>query len=331
MDHTRIDIPIQSPVASLNWRGDVLIDWAGGNRVIGLNGEDSGSKFITSFGFDAAVQSPSGRYSVLYERLGTKAVVFERANHVREFNRSYYFANSYEYPIALFTHPDGRDLIAHCPDEYNRIEIEELATGKRLTGNVERKPDDFFHSRLAVSPDQRRLLSTGWIWHPLNSAALWSIDSALVDPRTLDVSKAPDGGAGVEINDATFVDSDRVLLSSNLGAEDFAYDRVSPFRTGHVGIFDLRRDAFELVTGLSERVGSMLWLGDGMFVGFYETPRVFDLATGKVTFRWPDIATPRQDSSIILHYESLPPLALDPVRRRFAVAANDRITVIQFR
>ena len=49
----------------------------------------------------------------------------------------------------------------HCPREYNRLEVEVAATGERLTPEVDRRPQDFFHSRLAVSPDGLRLLSAG--------------------------------------------------------------------------------------------------------------------------------------------------------------------------
>jgi hypothetical protein len=34
---------------------------------------------------------------------------------------------------------------------------------------------DFFHSRLAVSPDGRFLLSAGWVWHPLSLAEIYEL------------------------------------------------------------------------------------------------------------------------------------------------------------
>jgi hypothetical protein len=329
MEYRRLEIPIQAPVKSLCWYGESLIDWGGGNRVYALDGKASYPNVNWSYRFDAAVQSPSGRYAAIYERLGTKAVLLDRGKFLRELNRSFYHAGVYEYPIVLFEQPDGRELIAHCPDQYHQLEIDEVATGKRLTGSLNRKPADFFHSRLAVSPDQSRLLSAGWIWHPFDSASTWSIAEALADGRTLDVPGSPGTESSVEINGAIFVDANRVLVSSNPDADDLADEENSSLRPGHLAIFNLESKNFEIITKTEQPIGTMLWLGDGRIISFYETPKVIDVDTGRVICRWPDIATGKQSSSIIHHVDRIPALALDSAHKRFAVASNDRITVVQ--
>jgi hypothetical protein len=53
---------------------------------------------------------------------------------IREVNRSYYHADAYRYPLALFTLPDGRTGVVHCPEDYNRLEIDDARTGHRLVG-----------------------------------------------------------------------------------------------------------------------------------------------------------------------------------------------------
>lgn len=159
MEYRKFEIAVKAPVRSLCWNGDSLIDWAGGNRIFELDGKVSHPSVSWAYRFDAAVQSPSGHVAVIYERLGTKAILLDRGKCIRELNRSFYHAHVYEYPIVLFEHPDGRELIAHCPEDYNQLEIEEVATGKRLTESSSRKPADFFHSRLQVSLDQTRLLT----------------------------------------------------------------------------------------------------------------------------------------------------------------------------
>lgn len=330
LEHQRLDVPLKNPVGSLCWAGDALVDWAGGNRVIHLDGRDLGSRVIWGFRFDAAVQSPTGRYAAIYERLGTKAVLMDRGRVLRELNRSYYFANTYEYPIVFFTHPDGRELIAHCPENYNQIEIDEVATGNRLTAGIEREPADFFHSRLAVSPDGTRLLSAGWIWHPFNSVSTWRITDALADARDLDKLNPSDGAVCVEINDAAFIDSDRILVSSSPEAQDLSEDERGEFGPGHLGILNPATSEIVSLSKVEETLGRMLWLGDGRVLGLYETPKVLDMRTGKVIHRWPDIVTGKQDSSIISHLDSLPTIAVDPVGRRVAVAVPDRISVLLF-
>jgi hypothetical protein len=87
---------------------------------------------------------------------GTKALLLEAGGEViRELNRSYYCTEAYRYPLALFTLPDRRTGLVHCPEHYNRLEVEVARTGELLTGSQDRDPGDFFHSRLAVSPDGR--------------------------------------------------------------------------------------------------------------------------------------------------------------------------------
>ncbi len=329
MHHHVRNIPLDSPVSSLCWSGNTLIDWAGGNRVIDFNGGANLRQRIWSYRFDAAVQSPSGRYAAIYEQTGTKALLLERGELIRELNRSYYCANAYEYPIGFLTHPDGRELIAHCPEEYDQLEIDDAATGERLTSHRDRNPVDFFHSRLAVSPDNRRLLSAGWQWHPINMVSTWSIAEALADGRALDAVGSPYRFVDAEVNDAVFVDSERLLLSSSPDAENFG-NNDSPLRAGTLSVFNLQNDTFESTATLEETTGPMLWLGNDLVVGLYEHPKIINVRTGQVVFRLTEVATGKRSGCIFDRSNSLPKLALDPPHRRLAVAHPDRITVVEF-
>ncbi len=69
-------------------------------------------------------------------------------------------------------------------------------------------------------------------------------------------------------------------------------------------------------------------LGDYV-IGFYEHPKLIDLATGEIIVRWPDLTTGKQNGSIIHHLDQIPSIALDPSHKRFAVADAEKITVIQ--
>jgi hypothetical protein len=75
--------------------------------------------------------------------LGTKGVVLKNGETLRQIDRSFFHANAYEYPVALFHEPGGRLLLAHCPKSYCAIELEEAETGRPLTATAERKPCDF--------------------------------------------------------------------------------------------------------------------------------------------------------------------------------------------
>lgn len=81
---------------------------------------------------------------------------------VRRLHRCDYYASAFVFPLALWVSDSGHTLLAHCPDDYNRVEIDDVDAGERLTAEAGREPRDFFHSRLAVSPSGRRLLTAGW-------------------------------------------------------------------------------------------------------------------------------------------------------------------------
>lgn len=186
---TSTELRIQAPgVRSLVWDGDVLIDWVAGGARYGLDGEVAAADVCYAYPFDAAVALPSSGFAVIYTRLGTKGLVLQDGKTLREINRSFYRADVYEYPIALFRLASGRAVMAHCPQDYCQLDIEDLATGELLTRSSARKPDDIFHSRLAASPDGRFLLSAGWLWHPVDCVGLYDIEQALADPTHLDGS-----------------------------------------------------------------------------------------------------------------------------------------------
>src|SRR5918993_3491560 len=104
----RFTIPIEQPVRSLCWDGDFLVDWAGGGIRYSLEGRSSRlRKIYYPYRFDRAVILPNTEYTILYEVLGTKGLVLKNGEQVREINRSYYFANAFEFPVTALLLPDG--------------------------------------------------------------------------------------------------------------------------------------------------------------------------------------------------------------------------------
>lgn len=316
----RTIIPIKSGYQprTLCWHGDELVDWARTIRYQ-LDGTSSGPEINYAYPFDHAVCSPSGAYVVLYEQLGTKGLILKSGNIVREINRSFYHAHVYEYPVALFTLPDGREVIAHCPEEYNVIQIEEVESGNRLTTRSGESAD-FFHSRLQVSSDSKYLLSAGWVWHPWDTIQLFDIAQALETPESLDRYWSTDlieTSVG-EINTAAFNGTDLIVFAGEVEEEEIL----------RLSIYSIQANAIQSSCVLDSPAGTLMPLGD-VAVSFYESPKLLDLAKGTVLQRWPELSTGRQNSSIISHLGCLPAIALDPMNRRFAVADSEKITVVQ--
>src|SRR5262245_18625292 len=320
------------PARSLCWDGNELIDWAGGARYR-LDHTVIPPNVRYPFSFDQAVTSPDGQYIALVERLGTKGLLLKNGTIIREINRSYYYARDYEYPMTFLTLPDNRTALAHCPDKYCKIEIEDVESAKRLTAR-DTAPIDFFHSRLASSRTSKYLLSAGWIWHPFNDVRVYNIGQVLLEPSQLDqisLNYRAFARPGVGVNNAAFWGEDNLIITTNNETYDPSdIDECDRYLMQHdcIGVYDLGSNCLVSQASLEEPAGRIMPLGS-FVVGFYRYPRLIDLATGRIVQRWPELTTGEQNSSIVLDDKKLPPIALDPDNNRFAVASPECVTIIQ--
>lgn len=320
-------------VKSLVWEGDVLVDWVGGGRRFRLDGTVEPRRANYTYRFDVAAVSPDGAYQVLYERLGTKGLVLRHGTILREIDRSFYHASTYDYPVALGRLPSGRVVLAHCPEEYNELHLEDAETGERLT----RRPSqamDFFHSRLDFSPDGRFLSSAGWIWHPVDALCVFDVERALREPAHLD-------GPGVlevaytelDVQAATFLPGDRVAVASSEGTPGEAFgEDAEPYTCGllplSLGMFSLPAGHLDSLAAVGEPLGTLHTIGR-LVLSLHEHPKLVDPATGRIVRRWPELHTGRQVSCLSVFLPAPPPpFALNPSSGRFAVADEENITVI---
>ena len=321
---TRISIP---RVRSLVWHGNTLFDWVDGGRQFTLDGEIRDGRVRYAFPFDAAVASPSGEYSAIYTRLGTKGLILRQGKVLREINRSYYQADVYEFPIALIRLETGREVIVHCPSRYNQLEIEDLATGESLTNSTNRNPSDFFHSRLAGSPDGKFLVSAGWVWHPIDVVQLYDLAAAVADPRHLD-------GNGLGIKAWADDGCSAAFLPNGQLAVDlvgFELDDEAPNSlTEALYLFDPSLPRTPKVVRRTDRLGMMMTVGTHHMLGLYEHPKLIDLRTGEIEQRWPHIKCGTQVSSILAGGALIPPIALDDFGQRCAIADAGGINVLEF-
>ncbi len=325
---TRLVLPAQN-VRSLCFRGDTLVDLLSWLTIYRFDGTtERANKYLDYSCFDAATLSPSGRHGVVYKRLGTKGVVVKENFVVREINRSYYHAEEYEYPICLFALPNGREVIAHCPEEYNRIEIDDLKTGERLTARLDAVPNSF-HSRLAASATGASLLSTGWAWPPsAGDVEVYDVVAMLSRrPNSKEEGMPADRDRfcfpfSCDFTSATFLNDESIVASYTTSVYSGG---VAP-NLRVISVFRKSDEAEPTPALLEDDAGMLMPVGDDWVVGFYDHPKLIHYATGRVVYHWSELKTGRQTSS--LYRTPLPPLALDPVQRRFAVAGPDSITVM---
>lgn len=324
-EKARYSIPLdyENQLRSLCWIDDYLVDYAGGLQTFRLDGTKTDIK--VSFGslFDNAVATDDGEYSVIYQTLGTKGILLKQGNILREINRSYYCAEAFEYPIT-FLNIDEKVCIAHCPDEYNVIEIEDVETGIRLT-EKERPQRDFFQSRLQTSPNQKMILSAGWIWHPLDAFELYDLSEGVSNPQVF-IPFRDENFKNInlwEINNATFIDDKRLLLSGTGNSEnEDASEEIS------IAVYDLEKQITISQVKIDEPTGLLMPLNENFAVGFYEYPKIFDLGSGELVCKWSDISTDKRNSSIIWHTDNLSKIAIDRKNKRFAVGTKNTIEVI---
>ncbi|GAA3393384.1 hypothetical protein [Streptomyces roseoviridis] len=318
-------------VRSLVWDGEDLVDRVDGGRRWTSDGVEHLSGRVYAYPFDRAVVSPSGRYTVAYTERGTKALLLDGRRIVRELDRSYYHAKDFDYPVALGALSDGREVLVHCPETYEVIEVEDVATGERLT-HGERTPTDVFHSRLAMSPDGRRLLSAGWLWSPFGIARVYDLEQALTEPAALDgEGLLPSWSwANAEIEAACWLDGDRLAVATGEDEdEDAEADEGDPAVLGprQLGVWSMseRRWLHRHRVGLP--MGTLIGHGRTV-IALCAYARLIDVASGAVLAEWPEVeVSPRVGSYGVRHVPT-PVAALHPDGSRLAVAQPDGIAII---
>jgi hypothetical protein len=223
--------------------------------------------------------------------------------------------------VAIFKWKTGQIVIAHCPNKYCRIEIEEIETGHPLTSR-ETTSADIFHSQLQVSPNGRWLISAGWVWQPFEIVSLYDLEAVARKPEVLDDpwNACPEGGWGDDIKTAAFINGDRVLLAGD--NEDTEY-------TPLFHVYDLEAGKFVSKIQLADTPGLLMPVGDCV-IGFWEHPKLIEISSGKIVQRWEDIDSGHRNGSFINKEDPHVPIAMDPFNKRFAVGSSDRITVIEF-
>ncbi|MET4927077.1 hypothetical protein P3L51_32780 [Streptomyces sp. PSRA5] len=322
-------------VRSLVWDGDDLLDPVGGWRRWSPDGtEHRRERRGYGRGYDRAVTSPSGRWTVVYAERGTSGVLLDGRRVVRELPRDEYHAEDYDYPVGLGALSDGREVLVHCPENYDRLQIEDVATGERLAGGTAEATAGTFHSRPAVSPGGRWLMSAGWVWHPAGVCRVYDLDRAVTDPSVLD-------GHGLlnhwplidaEADSACWLDGDRLaLVTGDIGGdpeEDGTVDDERELGQHQLGVWSCSTATWLHRHDLPGPIGTILGCGEAV-LALYGHPRLFDNRTGGLVAQWPRLAMPRRQGSYGVTHKPSPVAAVHPDGGRVALALKDGIAVIR--
>ncbi|MFD1469937.1 hypothetical protein ACFQ48_17040 [Hymenobacter caeli] len=328
MRHQTLEAPGLQTIA---WVGDALVDWACAGQLYGLDGErrQLGESHY-SFSFDRALTSTDGQYAFLYQKLGTKGLLLKNGEMLREINRSYYHAETYEYPAAFVT-VEGTTYLVHCPVEYCQLDFENVETGELVTNTPARSPTDFFHSRLEISPGGTYLMSKGWYWHPWNGIQVFDIWACLRDPLLLDNCLEMSPETGSEISSAGFVTNNTVLLvasGEDSAQEDEDEDEVDALPPGRLAVWNVETKEFSPAVSSPWPFGNVFPIDENRAWDLYQYPKIIDIKTGEVLAKLELLNTGRQSSSIIRYLDFVPAIVFNPQTKRIAVKIDNQVEVL---
>ena len=308
---------------TIDWLNDSVVDWVCGGQLYSLNG---GQKQIGTshyaFSFDASITSADGQYAFVYKRLGTKGLLLKHGEIIREINRPYYHAETYEYPAAFITFHDKTYLV-HCPFDYCRLDFEEVETGKIVTDVKDRKPNDVFHSRLTISPDNKHLMVCGWVWQPMDIVELYNIADCFENPHLLDKSGLH-ADFGTEINAASFINESSILMSSS---EEFDDDSLLPPK--HIAIWNFITNKLSAPVKTACELGNLFAIDENRAWDMYKFPKLINIQTGEVESKIEDIDSGLQNSSICRNDCDFPQIRFNRNNSQIAVRIDStRIEII---
>ncbi len=301
-------------VRSLCWDGDELVDWVGGGQRWTLDGRALPPVREPEAVFDDAVVLPGSPWAAVFEQRGETGLLLRDGRPWRPLTRAEHCASCYSYPIALFRLADGRAVIAHCPESYCCLQIDDLETGTTLAACPLAAADDYFPAGLEVSPCGRWLLSAaGWVWHPISNVRVYDIDAALRDPATL-------GGEGLPIAvwadcaDASFLPDSRLLVTLTGNWADLD-DGVH--HEDELALYDLAAPATPRRWPLDGWTCGVMALGCDHAFTFHGHLRLVALDGLRELRSWPSLTL---DVGV---------RAFDSALGRVAWAQGDRITILQ--
>jgi hypothetical protein len=317
----KFELPLMS---TMHWDGEGVFDVTSGVRVR-MDGVKSSSHLLTVYEFDRAIglHHRGVVWTVAYANRQTKAAVFRNGKLLRELNRSFYCAHAYDYPIALAVSPADRAIVIHCPEYFDILEIEDLETGTTLA-RLPKTPEMEFHSRLAVSHDNRYLLDAGWFWHPFGGACVFDLPSLIQTPERASAVVTFEGPA--EIDSAAFLNGDKVVVTSTDEDTDSA-EQSERLGRMQLGVWSLTEKKWSSKVNLAEPSGMIMPWREWV-ISFYGYPKAIDPKTGTVVYRWQHLYSGKQIGSVDLGNPEPPPIALDPRNGRFAVASASAVHII---
>ncbi len=123
------------------------------------------------------------KFLCLYNEKGQFGYVYNLAEDkiVLQLDRGDYHTEQNIFPLQFFYEND-EILLIHCKD-WNDIHVTNLSTNQLLTERINAYDKefyiDYFYGELHISPNQQKLLTSGWIWQPVSTMKWINLDKWL--------------------------------------------------------------------------------------------------------------------------------------------------------
>ncbi|MFC8197894.1 hypothetical protein ACFUTV_21145 [Streptomyces sp. NPDC057298] len=158
----------------------------------------------------------------------------------------------------------GRCVVIHRTD-WNRLDVSDAESGALLTersfppsadgGALPEHHLNYFHGALYVSPDGKRILDDGWVWHPIGVPSVWDLAPWIGS----NVWESEDGPSRVDVcgradywdRGMAWIDSVRVAVEGIGDARSVMQQGARIFDVGRTGEYGMAAEllAFEGPTG----------------------------------------------------------------------------------
>lgn len=147
---------------------------------------------------------PSGTYIAIFQTSGQHGQVYRLTDGSlgARLNRQDYRPENSCFPVTFVQSAERIILVAAT--DWNRLDLLDPMSGECLSpreiGDHESKRYlDYFHARLTPSPDGRRIVDNGWVWHPWGIVTTWRVDAWLANAW-----ESEDGPTRVSLADRSY-------------------------------------------------------------------------------------------------------------------------------
>lgn len=219
-----------------------------------------------------------------------------------------YHSDTVPFSLALVEHRE-RTVVIHRT-AWNRLDASDAATGELLTdrhptsyGVGEEAPEhylDYFHGRLLVSPDGRRIVDDGWVWHPVGIPMVWDLAHWLDS----NVWESEDGASRTALafrnyywdSGMCWLDSERIALGGIGEDEDWMLDGARIFTAARVNVTSRGRRLARELGAFAGPGGSFFGDGSHLFSTGGDALNVWDVQDGALLTRIEGFTPSRQHS-----------------------------------